>query len=168
MNDPTSPFYHEWPNPNDRERYALHAREAYLQIKEDRRAAFEGHVGYGKWLIASVLAVHFAAIYCIVTIAPQTQGEVRVQLISSVAFNVFGIVAILLAGFFAWMNFQFAERLHADWSNPAMLYRNDQWPTYQPAMATRINATVLIAAGCGIASVIVFIMGAAEAMNALM
>ena len=53
-----SPFYHTWKDRAEAERFQVHARELFEQYKAYQLASRAGHVEYGKWLIASLLAVH--------------------------------------------------------------------------------------------------------------
>lgn len=167
MSNIPSPFIHDWPDPRDRERYELHAREVYVGLKENRRIAFEGHVGYGKWLIGALLALHAGSIYALMNLRSAIDVEDHGALITTASFNVFGIASILAAGFCAWLNFQIAEQRYMKWANPAMLYRNDRWPKDDNSQLDPINATLFLAAGCGIFSWVALIMGASELFAAL-
>lgn len=146
--------------------YKLHHREIYDQYIIYRAASRAGHVEYGKWLIASLLAVHGGAIYAISTLRSSVKPAQIEGLISGASWNLAGIVLVLLAAFCAWLNFQFSEWLYGEWADPAMLYRSDHFPKpdekYDP-----INATLFLAALFGILSLFAFISSAVDVMQAL-
>lgn len=157
-----TPFVDQWNDSLERERYLLHAREVYQEMKDMRADSRRYHVEYGKWLIASLLTLHGGAIYVLSTLGANGNG-LRVQaLMSAASWNIWGIVSILLAGCMAWINFQFAERMYDRWSNPAMLYREDRWPGNEENRFDPINATLYFAALFGAGSIWCFIVSAIE------
>lgn len=167
MNEKPSPFYEDLPDPRARDRAFLHAREVYVGIKEDRQAAMQGHIGYGKWLIGSLLALHAGSIYVLMNLRPHLDPSEHSALVTAASLNVFGIASIILAGFCAWLNFQITEQRFLKWQNPAMLYRGDHWPTYSDTKYDPINATLYLAAASGIMSWVSLIMAAAEMFAAM-
>jgi hypothetical protein len=80
---------------------------------------------YGKWLIASLLAVHVGSVFLM------TQaGKCAIPIFFHAAhWNFFGIVMAILSGFFAFVNYQCLATIYQDWtSDPSFLYRLDTWP----------------------------------------
>lgn len=145
----TSPFISDW-SAEDRERYEIHAREHYRLLNELRFAAQRNHVEYGKWLIASMLAIHGGAIYAINAVRNgryDLSEPARELLTHAAGWHVVGIMCIMLAGFMAWLNFQCAEVIYDDWANPAMTYRSDMWP--KPRKRDPVTATLFLAAAFG-------------------
>lgn len=60
-----SPFYQDWEDKEAAARIQLYARELFDQYRFLQISSRAGHLEYGKWLIASLLAVHGGAIYAI-------------------------------------------------------------------------------------------------------
>lgn len=167
MNDKPSPFYDNLTDPRARDRAFLHAREVYAGIKDDRRAAMQGHIGYGKWLIGSLLTLHAGTIYVLMNLRATIDPSDNAALVTAASLNVFGIASIIVAGFCAWLNFQISEQRFIRWQNPAMLYRRDHWPTDPETKYDPINATLYLAAAAGVMSWLTLIMAAAEIFAAL-
>lgn len=167
MKETPSPFYEDLPDPRARERAFLHAREVYVEIKENRQAAMQGHIGYGKWLIGSLLALHAGSIYVLMNLRTVLDPGEHGALVSAASLNVFGIASIIVAGFCAWLNFQIAEQRYIAWLNPAMLYRSDHWPTDPETKYDPISATLYLAAAAGFLSWLSLIMAAAEIFAAM-
>lgn len=164
---PTSPFISDW-TPEERERYQFRAREYYKLFNEMRLEAQRNHVEYGKWLIATMVAIHGGAIYAINAVnnaRPQLEETAQSLLLHAAGWHVVGIVCIMFAGFMAWLNFQCAEALYDDWANPEMTYRSDRWP--KAPKRDPITATLFLAAAFGMLSAWAFIAGAVNAFRAL-
>jgi len=161
-----SPFYHAWEDQHEAERYQIHAREIYAHYRSYQMCSRSGHVDYGKWLIASMLAVHGGAIYAISGLKNSVLPQQIPGLITGASWNLAGMVLILFAGFFAWINFQAAERLYDRWSNPAMLYRSDQFPKDEERTDI-INAMLVLAASLGLLSMYAFIASAVTVVQTL-
>lgn len=167
MNDDPnqSVWVHNWTDAGYRERYVFHARENYQESKQLRLAAQAGHMDYGKWLIASMLAVHGGTIYAISNLRDHVDPTIAGALISAAALNVAGIASIMVAGFMAWLNFQCAEMTYFRRTNPAKLYRTDI--KEEPQRLDPVSATLYGAAVSGIVSWLLFIGSAAEVFRAL-
>lgn len=161
-----SPFVDDHPDENFRRRYTFHARENYEQNKEMRFSAQRGHLEYGKWLIASMLAIHGGAIYAISSIRTSLPLSVSHNLVNAAVCHVFGICLIMVSAFMAWLNFQCAEVSYFKLSNPAMVYRTDTIHD-EDERRDPVTATLFAAAISGILSWLAFIMGAAEVFRAL-
>lgn len=152
---------------NNDTNYALHARMTYERLLADRHRSFQGHSEYGKWLIASMLAVHGGGIYTLMSLRQIFPPERGHDLIFAAMFNVAGIVLIMLAGFLAWLNFQIAEMQIGRWINPAMLYDTEQWPKEDGQSDRWVNFTLYAAAATGIGSWLCFIGAAAMVFKGL-
>jgi hypothetical protein len=163
-----TPFADNWSDPAERERYRQHAREVYDKMKDLRSDSRRYHVDYGKWLIASLLALHGGAIFVISSLAKGDKPIGPGLLIGPAMWNLAGIVFILFAGCMAWLNFQLAERLYDRWSDPAMLYRRDMWPGHTEDRYDGLNATLWLAASAGVLSIWSFVASAAELRLALL
>lgn len=164
--DERSPFYDDVEDANQREREKLHAREFYDRVESQRAEAYSGHVGYGKWLIASLLAVHGGAIFAISGLKDSVRPDQLPGLIDGAAWNLAGIFLTLLAGFGAWLNFQFAHSIYEAWANPAVLYRRDAFPTAAKG-GWKINATLYASAAVGISASLCFCISAWCVVSAL-
>jgi hypothetical protein len=107
-------------------------------------------------LIASLLAVHGGAIFAISGLKGSVKPEQLPGLIDGAAFNLAGIFLTLLAGFCAWLNFQFAQILYMEWQKPEMLYRSDGFPKDKKG-TRKIGASMYAAAAFGIAASLCFV-----------
>ncbi|CDX22153.1 conserved membrane hypothetical protein [Mesorhizobium plurifarium] len=168
MTDDPKFFISNWPEP-DRLRYERHAQEIFRQMGELRAASQRNHVDYGRWLIASLLAVHGGSIYAISGLWNGTHKlppDAMPDLMAGVGWNLFGIGFILVAAFLAWLNFQFAERLYDRWSDPAILYRTDRWPAGNQR-TDPVTATLYLSAMFGLMSFGSFIAGGMAVYRAL-
>lgn len=161
-----SPFFHAWEDRDEAARFQLHARELYEQYKAYQTASRAGHIEYGKWLIASLLAVHGGAIYAISTLRTSVTRAQIDGLITGAAWNLGGIFLILLAGFCAWLNFQAAEAVYDRWTDPSMLYRSDRFPQ-QDQKTDPISATLFLAACFGLMSAFAFLASATTIVQTL-
>ncbi|TBD15703.1 hypothetical protein ELH24_09250 [Rhizobium ruizarguesonis] len=161
-----SPFFHAWEDQYEAERFRLHAREIYDHYRTYQLSSRAGHVDYGKWLIASLLAVHGGAIYAISTLKNSVARDQIDGLINGASWNLAGIFMILLAGFFAWVNFQAAEAIYDRWANPAMLYRDDQFPKDE-SRTDPVGASLFLAAAFGLMSGFAFLASAVTVIHTL-
>ncbi|TCN30364.1 hypothetical protein [Sinorhizobium americanum] len=159
-------FYDDWTNRNDAERAKLHARELYDHLRRYQEASQRGHLEYGKWLIASLLATHGGALYAISGLRTSVRGNQIGDLVTAASWNLAGVCLTLLAAFFAWLNFQFAEHIYHEWSDPAMLYRSDRWPKIV-AKTDPVNACLFLAAAFGLLSGFAFLVSAVTVVQAL-
>ena len=157
-----TPFVDDWTNKAEQERYRQHAREVYERMKDLRADSRRYHVEYGKWLIASLLALHGGSIYVISTLAEKGEAFAAAGLIELATWNMAGIVSILVAGCMAWLNFQFAEIHYDHWSDPSMLYRQDKWPGSTESKYDPMTATLFLAAAAGVISIWCFIASASQ------
>jgi hypothetical protein len=162
----SSPWVDHWTDESYRKRYEFHARENYEVLKELRVASQRGHIEYGKWLIASMLAIHGGAIYTISGLRISLPvGSDLSGLVNAGVWHVMGISFIMLAGFLAWVNFQCAEHIYFKRANPAMLYRTDH-EQYE-RKTDPIGATLYGSAAFGLGSAFCFVAGAAEVFRCL-
>lgn len=153
----------------ERLRYQQHAQEIFRQMGDLRAASQRNHVDYGRWLIASLLAVHGGSIYAISGIwngNHKLPPAAAPDLMAGVGWNLFGIGFILVAAFLAWLNFQFAEHSYFRWSDPAMLYRTDRWPKREER-TDPVTATLYLSATFGLMSFGSFIAGAMAVYRAV-
>ncbi|KAA1176462.1 hypothetical protein FP026_27870 [Rhizobium tropici] len=164
--DDDSPFVELWSDPKRRERYQFHAREWYEFLKQYRDHARQGHVEYGKWLIASLLAVHGGSLYALNALRTAVQPHQVVGLITSASWHLAGIFLTLVAGFFAWLNFQFAEMLYSARVKPIVVFKTDEWHQDQ---STRdpVNATMWMAAASGLLSGLCFLFSSVNIIGVL-
>lgn len=111
---------------------------------------------YGKWLIATLTAVHIGASYFVGNL----QGVPVGTKIAAIWWFVGGIILILLSGLTAWWNWtQHAERRNS-WTNANMLINDDpkHWPKNTNAAA--ITSTYLLSLVFGLASAACLPIGA--------
>ena len=158
-------IFDDWADRGKATRLQFHARERYEYYKRLQEASQRNHVDYGRWLIASLLAVHGGAVYAISGIRSSVGPAQLESLISGAAWNLAGVVFTIFAGFFAWLNFQFAEHIYGEWANPEMVYRNDRWP--KDRKRDPVGATLYLSAAAGFFSMYCFVASAVTVIQAL-
>jgi hypothetical protein len=139
----------------------------YEKLGQFRAETYAGHVEYGKWLIASLLAVHGGAIFAISGLKDAVKPEQLAGLVNAAAFNLGGVFLTLLAGFGAWLNFQFANTIYERWQTPKLLYRGDALPRDNERGAWKVGATLWVSAAVGIAASLCFVASAILVVCAL-
>jgi len=170
MSDPNkSIMVDDWADEKYRQRYLFHVREIYDHAKAYREITFQNHVGYAKWLLASLLAVHGGTIYVINSLRSALRPEQIEGLIDGASWNLIGIAFTLLSGFFTWTNFQAANLLYAEWADPAMFYRTDRTPAEKQKgkKTDLINATLFLGVSFGLISAICFVESAITLIQTL-
>lgn len=168
MDDPNkSPWIHDWTDKQNKERYQFHVREQYETFKTYRDITFQNHVGYAKWLLASLLAVHGGSIYAISSIRESVRPEQLDALVTGAGWNLIGIGMTLLTGFCAWLNFQIAWVTYNNWADPSMLFNRDKHPATKNKKTDLVNATLYAGAGFGLISAYCFAASAVTVISAL-
>ncbi|MER9763701.1 MULTISPECIES: hypothetical protein [unclassified Mesorhizobium] len=126
----------------------------YEEHRKDAHHAMQLNADYGKWLIASLLLVHGAAI------AFLAQNDRLSKSVLPLVFwwHVTGLITALTCGFIVWINWSLHGRFHGSVS-PQMIYDDTQWPDYD-GPARWINRTHWLAIAMGLASAMC-ILGAA-------
>ncbi|MFC3165407.1 hypothetical protein [Ciceribacter thiooxidans] len=162
-----SDWVHEWTDEGYKERYRLHAREVYEDAKALRDFSFKSNVEYGKWLLASGLAVHGGAIFALNTLATNGQAARINGILDSVAFHAAGIFFVLIAGFAAWLNFQYAATLYSRLANPSMMYRKDTWLDLGSEKRDPVGATRFLAMMAGLLSLWCLVASAVNIVQVL-
>ncbi|GEC30510.1 hypothetical protein N181_09845 [Sinorhizobium fredii USDA 205] len=146
--DGNTHFADLWADEKARERYLLWSKETYDHFRRYQEHSHRGHIEYGKWLMASLLAVHGGAIYAISSLKASVRQDQIAGLVDAAAWNLAGICFTLLAGFAAWVNFQCAENIYNAWAKPEMLFRSDASFIKAPKRDP-ITATLILAAAFG-------------------
>ncbi|WP_139315126.1 hypothetical protein [Mongoliimonas terrestris] len=137
---------------NNDERYVREKLvERYIRLKD---ASTEAQVGWGRWLVGSLILVHGGALVAL------SQGErvtTAMMKDGGICFAV-GIVLALASGFAAWMNFTFSIDLADDWSDPRLVTdatREFSIKGHNVKLITTLWASAL----CGVGSVASFAIG---------
>ncbi|KKX31956.1 hypothetical protein [Rhizobium sp. LC145] len=162
-----SVFVAKWTDPDRRERWQYYTREKYEFFKSAREMMFKANIDYGKWLLASGLAVHGGAIYAINLLKDPTRPDLLIALLQAAKWNVAGIVFVLTAGFAAWINFQAAANIYHDWADPRMVHRTDYFPSRDSQKRDVVGATRVFAMGMGFLSLWALVASAANVFSAL-
>ena len=137
--------------------------------KDLRKESFRGNVEYGKWLIATMVAVHGGALYALNTLrsaAPGLPSDRHSLLLEAASWHVAGIVLVLIAGFMGWLNFGYAAQHYDRWAEPGMMRRTDMWPK-NSGTRDPIGATYVLAICAGLGSGFSLIAGATAALKAI-
>lgn len=93
------------------------------QKSKDRAMQLNGD--YGKWLTASLLLVHGAA----VAFLAQNERLATAVLPSVFWWHVTGLLLAFLCGFLVWANWSFHARIY-DAVHPGMIYDDGHWPKF--------------------------------------
>jgi len=165
--DDQSPFISDWPVSEDRERAYLHAKELYDGYVRREAECRTHHVGYGKWIIGALLAVHGGSLYTISNLHTGSSSVEAAILYASAVWNVLGIVFAILAALMAWVNFQLLEATFSEWARPEMLYRTDKWPRGDSRFKHRIAGTYYLATSFALLSLYCFGASASELFSSL-
>ena len=92
----------------------LVAERAYEQILDAGREAARIQAGYGKWLIATLTAVHLGAIYFVgLDSNPHLTIEAKIP---ALRFFVSGLLLILLSGLIAFINWGLIADFYRRWA----------------------------------------------------
>ena len=137
------------------EQWQFVAKEYYQFLCERRDMSTSAHIGYGKWLLATLVAVHGGAI---VAISNFGSNAGQILLVAGWYFLA-GLMLAILSAFCAWLNFQFAEHAYAEMAQAGMIYDKDDWPAETIPHETKITATLWLAAGLGIVSWLLIAVG---------
>jgi hypothetical protein len=117
----------------------------------------------GKWMLASLLVVNGGAL-----VAIANADEMAAKLFQAGGqWFVAGMVAALVSGFFAWANAAVAADVYDDIANPWALVSRENWPTVPQRSSKAIAATTVLSVASGIASVVLFTVGALASGGAL-
>lgn len=111
------------PEPHQ-QNYRLVASHEYQSQREDYRMAAELMAQYGRWLVATITAVHFGSIYLLSSL-PGDNLEGRQAALWAL---VTGVILILLCGLAAWANWGAMADLKRNWADARMLVDPKAWP----------------------------------------
>jgi hypothetical protein len=126
--------------------YLQIALETYRLNVDRLKLVMQLQADYGKWLVATLAAVHSAAIYAIATHTPPFPRPLLLP------FMV-GIALTLVSGLCTWANFTIAIRLLEGWTDPASLMDDARYPTKPKGLiAWSIPVTMVGALISGISS----------------
>lgn len=129
-------------------------------------SAQRAHLEYGKWIVASLLAIHGGSLYALSSLRhDMPAGFDASGLVTAGVLFVTGIGFVMLTALMGWLNFQCAEVTYYRFANPAMVYRTDV--KFPEQRRDPVAATLYGAAAAGIISQMCFIMGAAEIFKTL-
>lgn len=115
---------------------------------------------YGKWLLASLLAVHLGSLLVI-----SQSGDLAPRLFQASGESlIYGVSAALMCGALGWLNFTFVAYAQAQTVIALMKERN-----YEPGRPLRwiVKGTLFGAPVLGVASLSLFIYSARQALDVL-
>lgn len=132
----------------------------YQTTKDLVLAAREYQFDYGKWMLASLLAIHGGSLLAI-----SQAGEIREKLYAaSGPCLIYGLVLALTSGGVAWVNFTIGS--HVYWSWLTDLRKGDE-PNLRSGLQRALNATMYLAAVLVSLSIMLFVVAAVKATEAL-
>jgi hypothetical protein len=151
------------PNTDSYRRGASSVYESLLQARfsADRMAA-----EYGKWIFQSLLLLHSGAIAGAFTYMSNVPSQ-RLQMSQAIPFFVAGIIVILLAGFFAWINWSAIADAFRQQADPWMVEDRSRYPKGSPPRTRLIKASLWVSVALGFTSGLFLIFGAAVAFFAV-
>lgn len=164
-----TPWSARWTDQHEREAFQRVSKEYFDHFKDMRKENLRGNVEYGRWLVATMVAVHGGALYALNVIrgtSPTLSPDKLAFLIEAASWHITGIVLIMIAGFMGWLNFGFAAALYDRWANPEMLNRLDRWPRNEDK-TDPIAATYWLALCAGIGSGFSLVVGAIAVVKAI-
>ena len=164
-----SPFVIDLSDPNQRDRYVFHARENYESNKQMALHSRSASLDYAKWLLASLLAIHSGTIILISSLKTSVinSESAQIALLSAATNSVAGIVFTILAGAFAWINFQELGKFYSRLADPATIYRADLYGKLLEQKTDPIAATYYFSIVFAALSLIFLISSTNYIFNAL-
>jgi hypothetical protein len=108
----------------------------YEDLQKSKRHAFQLNADYGRWLIASLLLVHGAA----VAFLAQNERLATTVLPSVFWWHVAGLILALLCGFLVWANWSFHASIY-EAVTPSMIYDDEHWPKFDDGTGRWITWT---------------------------
>lgn len=119
----------------------------YQQYQDSKRITFQLQGDYGKWLIASLLLIHGAAVIFLAQ-----DNELSTGVLPQVFWwHIAGLMLALICGFTVWINWSLHFSLYNS-VDPRMIVSNDFWPTWDARTNGWIGRTHFIAIAVGILS----------------
>jgi cytochrome bd-type quinol oxidase subunit 2 len=132
----------------------------YQTTKEILLQARSHQFEYGKWLLASMLAVHGGSL-----VAISQAGDVREKLYeASGPFLIYGLAASMLAGGTAWFNFTFASQAYSRWLADLRQRREPETPK---RLSVAVNWSMYLAIIFAVLSLALFVTAALSAAKVL-
>lgn len=144
---------------DERERLTIEARRMqYHEYQESKRAAHQLQSEYGRWLVASLLLIHGAAI-----LLPAQNPELMKTVIQATfVWNVTGLLLALACGFAAWVNWTYNAQVYRN-VTPGMIVGVEHWPSFDGNMLKKIVRTYRLSVVFGLASVACIVAAAVAA-----
>lgn len=169
MHQDSSPFVDDWQDQASANRYRYHVAKDYDRYNQLRETAQNAHIEYGKWLIASTLAIHGGAIYAVAGIFDKVGKSPF--LAPAITWFVVGIGFTMIAGIMAWLNFQISEHTYWKLTEPSTLYRTDSLTDALDEVYNKktdpIGATLYFAVAAGCLSIWCFAGGCWNLVKAI-
>lgn len=130
----------------------------YEDYQTSKRHAFQLNADYGRWLIASLLLVHGAA----VAFLAQNDRLSKSILPSVFWWHVTGLLLAFLCGFLVWANWSFQARVY-EAVNPGMIFEDEHWPKFDDGTNRWIGWTFWAGIAAGILSALCILGSALQA-----
>jgi hypothetical protein len=145
-----------WPHDEHDPDYRLKAGKYFDALRDDIAGYRQLQGDYGKWLIASLLLVHTAALYALIT----TDGVRSVLGTFALWWFVGGLFLALLCGLVTWWNWELHVGLTERWANVNMLTSPTDWPKNEPSTDFWIKLTFWLSLVLGLLSAFALLGGA--------
>ena len=108
---------------------------------------------YAKWLVATLVAAHSAALYFVATHVPAFPRSFCTP-------YVFGLVLTLISGLLSWTNAAVYVNLMESWTDPFMLSDDTRWPKESSSHKFWVTTTTFATLASGVLSGICLVWGA--------
>jgi hypothetical protein len=136
--------------------YRLTASRYFDTLREDVAAYRQLQGDYGKWLIASLLLIHTAALYALIT----TDAVRSVLATWALWWFVGGLFLALLCGLVTWWNWELHVAQTIRRANVNMLTNVEFWPADDPSTNWKIDLTYWLSLVLGLLSAFALLGGA--------
>lgn len=149
---------------SDSEEYYQKQARAYFDLSTDmRQKCFDAQMQWGRWVLNSLLLMHSGSILAIT----QVEGKAATLLQAAGIWFVCGIVAVLIAGTCAWINWSANFAVYNLRADPGVLVSRDRWIEEDGKYDGVIDSTLFLSIAFGALSVFCLLVGAVEAYRAL-
>ena len=128
--------------------YRTVAGQTLDKLRDEYRLSSQYAAEYGRWLIATIAALHLGGIYIV---SLSTTLDV-VQRERGIWVLTVGVMLILFAGLAAWANWGAASLVFAKWTDAKMLVDPAAWPKEDAMLNARMKWTYRASLGLGLAS----------------
>jgi hypothetical protein len=125
-------------------------------LKDMTAKAYDSQVGYGRWVLATLITLHGGSLFLISQSGPQASSLLKACALPL----IIGLFTTVLTGALAWINYTLATSIYTDmWS------RLQRGRTYEPGYTVIVAKAAMYAAiGAVVVSLLAFVFASYEAL----